>query len=211
MSGKIDPKQIETNAYKSYYQDGLMEILLGVYLIFVGGLLFTESKLVPFTVFVIFGLKPAYEALKNRFTYPRIGFVEFPVDEGAGKGILKGLLIFFLLGGGAVVILTLLLGGDRGWELWLYRVVPAMVGVLLAMGPIYAAGTYGLKHWYLIAALFVVSGFAAPLLGYNNVYVTIGFQISVVGLVALSMGILMLVNFMRIHPVLEQEINHAGG
>ncbi|MFC1879748.1 hypothetical protein ACFLZW_07520 [Chloroflexota bacterium] len=211
MSNPIDLREIERRAQRAYYQDGLMELLLGVYLILVGGMLATESKLMPFTVFAVFLIKPVWDRLKARYTFPRIGFVEFPEDAQAGKGILKTLALFFVVAAVLAVGLTYLLGGERGWDFFLFRILPAMIGVLLACGPVYAADTYGLKRWWFIAVLFVLSGVLAPFAGAPDYYTTIGLQISLVGVVALLMGLWLAIVFMRKHPILEEEgINAAG-
>lgn len=202
---------IELEALRAYYQDGLMELLMGVLLLFAGGLFYVGSQLVIFVVLWIFLMKPVWEWLKQRITYPRIGYVNFPVDPEAGKGILKALLIFFLVMAVILVGLSLLLGSERGLDLWLQRVIPALVGVLLACGPIYAAQTYGLKHWYGLAALFVVSGLVVPFLADGSVYTKIAIQISIVGIVSLLIGLGLLVNFIRTHPVLETEDANVNG
>jgi hypothetical protein len=205
MSIDINTKKIERQAQRVYYQDGLLELILGVYLIFVGGLLYIDSKLVPFTIFIIFGIKPLWERLKEHITYPRIGYVVFPDDEEAGKGILKTLVMFFILGAALAAGIVSLLGNEQGWDLFWFRIVPALVGVLLACGPIYAAGKFGLRRWYAIAALFVLSGLVAPFASNSSVYATIGLQMSLIGVILSLVGLLLLIKFIRRHPLLDEE------
>ncbi len=213
MADQINLKNVERKAQRAYYQDGLMELLLGGYLMVLGSLLFASSSgWVPFVVVMLFVLKPAWERLKEAVTYPRIGYVSFPVDPEAGKGILRGLLIFFVVAGVLAVGMSLLFGSERGLDLWLYRVIPALAGVLLACGPVYAAETFGLKRWYFVAAVFVLSGLIAPMLGAGLAYnAIIGMQMGIVGVINLLIGLWLLVSFVRRHPVLESEEAHANG
>jgi hypothetical protein len=86
-----------------------------------------------------------------------------------------------------------------------------MVGVLLACGPVYAALNYGLKRWYAIAGLFVLSGLVAPIVDVPSVFPVIGLQMSLVGVILLLMGFWLLVSFIRANPLMEEDGLNAGG
>ena len=86
MTETVNLQEIETDALREYYQDGLMEILLGMLLLATAALLDVRSNMLFMLAFSIFILVPLWNALKKRFTYPRIGYVNFPTDEDAGKG-----------------------------------------------------------------------------------------------------------------------------
>lgn len=79
MTDKIDLREIERRAYRSYHEDGLIDIFIGGYLIWFGASLLLEKpplyNIVPFVVPLVGSL--AWNYLKRRITFPRIGYVRF--------------------------------------------------------------------------------------------------------------------------------------
>lgn len=82
MTDKIDLKEIERRAYLSYHEDGLIDIFIGGYLIWFGASLLLEKpqlyNIVPFVVPLVGSL--AWNYLKRRITFPRIGYVRFTAE-----------------------------------------------------------------------------------------------------------------------------------
>jgi hypothetical protein len=117
MSIKLDLKEIERRANYAAYQDGLMEIFMGLFLVIFGGALMTNVKLgVPFIVLVIFFGWPLIERIKKRYIYPRSGYVKLPPNPdttGRGIAIATVVMVVFLLGamGISMVVLGLESGG----------------------------------------------------------------------------------------------------
>lgn len=212
MVKPVDIKEIERRAQRSFYEDGLMEIITGLFLTITGGLINGRAwGILILSVFVIFAGKRVINELKKRFIFPRIGYVSFPADEGAAKGVLKGLAIYLVLVVGSALVLILILGQERGLSFWLMHAIPALIGLVMAMGPIYAADKFGLRHWYVFAALFVISGLAVPFLNLENVYLSLTIQISGMGVIILLVGLIMFIRFLRTHPVSEEELTYDQG
>lgn len=87
MTDKIDLREIERRASKSYHEDGLIEIFIGGYLIWFGARFFLEVPplfhIVPFSLLYNFvplvGLW-VWNYLKRMITFPRIGYVRFTAE-----------------------------------------------------------------------------------------------------------------------------------
>jgi hypothetical protein len=79
MSEHIDLKSLERKAYTSYHQDGLIDIFLGLAIIFFGVMLLTMFLGGMFYIwgstFIIFFF--SYVGAKRSITVPRMGYVEF--------------------------------------------------------------------------------------------------------------------------------------
>ena len=80
MTTNINWKEIERKAYRDAQQDGLMEILSGLGMIFIAGMV-SGTLSTAFAPLIVLFFKPALEALRRRFTYPRIGYVKLPEGE----------------------------------------------------------------------------------------------------------------------------------
>jgi len=204
MSHNLDLKEIERRVQHSAYQDGLLELFLGGYLLLIGGMLATESKLTPFSVFLVFLLNPLFERAKSRYIYPRIGYVKFQEEKGTDpKGIATVAIGFLIVLLGSIGLFTLAMGKERGWSFWFDYFVPVFAGFMMAIGPFWLGQTYGLKRGYVLAALFPLGGILIPVLGVATGYAAIGFECLLVGLVILVSGVIMFTRFLRKYPAEE--------
>ena len=212
MSIKIDLKEIERRANYAAYQDGLMEIFMGLFLVFFGGALLTNANLVILLLAVtVFGVWPLIERLKRRYIYPRSGYVKLPSDPGAtGKGIVIVAIIAVVLLLGTMGILMAVFGADRGVDIFMTYIVPPATGLLMAIGPYWLGQTYGIKRGYLWATLFLLGGIAMPLFGIAAGYEAVALLCIAIGLLILLTGVIMFVSFIRGNPPQAVEIEEAS-
>lgn len=209
MSSDLDLKEIERRVEQSVFQDGLMEIMMGGFLLVFGASLATRAILIPFisllviflSLLVIYLGNPLLERLKKRYIYPRIGYVKLrPEKEADPKGIAVAAILFvvILLGSG---LFSLAMGEERGWAFWFSYFLPASAGFMLAIGPFWLGETYGVRRGYVFAALFLLSGIAIPVLGIASGYEAVGLECLLVGVVSLISGVTMFTRFLRRYPV----------
>lgn len=212
MSIKIDIKEIERRANYAAFQDGLMEIFLGLFLVFFGGALMTNVTYVILLILAtVFGVWPLIERLKRRYIYPRSGYVKLPSDPNTtGKGIAVVALISVVLLLGTMGVLMAVFGAQRGSNIFLTYIVPPATGLLLAIGPYWLGQTYGIRRGYLWAALFLLGGIAMPLFGIAAGYEAVGMLCTVIGLLILLTGAIMFVGFIRNNPPQTVEIEEAS-
>jgi hypothetical protein len=216
MSIKIDLKEIERRANYAAFQDGLMEIILGLFLFFYGGSLATKALPLGtlMIVLTVFFSKPLIERIKKRVIYPRTGYVKLPEDPhttGKGIGIAAIIMVVVLLG--AMGLLMAVLGQNPGLEFFLTYLVPPASGFMLAIGPYWLGQTYGFRRGYMWAVLFVLGGIAMPVFGIASGFQAVGLLCSLVGLFILLTGAFMFVRFIRKYPpepVEVEEIPNAS-
>lgn len=203
MSQHLDLEKIERRVQQSVFQDGLMEIMLGGFLLVTSASLAASAKLIPFiSVLVVFLGNPLLERLKKRYIYPRIGYVKLrPEKEADPKGIAVAAILFVVILLGSTGIFPLAMGEDRGWAFWFNYFLPASTGFMLAIGPFWLGETYGVKRGYVFAALFLLSGIAIPVLGIASGYEAVGLECLLVGVISLISGATMFTRFLRKYPV----------
>ena len=214
MSVNLDLKEIERRANHAAFQDGLMEILMGLFLFFYGGTLATNNLPLGFALILVavFLGKPIIERIKKQYIYPRTGYVKLPEDpHTTGKGIAISVVIMVVTLLGAMGISMAILGQEPGLDFFLTYIVPPASGFMLAIGPYWLGQTYGLVRGYVLAVLFVLGGIAMPVFSIASGYEAVGLLCTVVGLIALVTGTMMFVRFIRKHPISNHEVITNGG
>jgi len=209
MSLNLDLKEIERRANYAAYQDGLTEILMGLFLFFYGGSLATDTLLVGiiFVLMAVFLGKPVTEWVKKSFIYPRSGYVKLPEDpHTTGKGIAISAVIMVVVLLGTMGISMAILGQKPGLNFFLTYIVPPASGFMLAIGPYWLGETYGLVRGYIWAVLFVLGGIAMPVFNIASGYEAVGYLCTAVGLITLVTGSIMFIQFIRKNPPQPIEI-----
>ena len=194
---------VEVRAMRAAARDGITEMLLGLLLLVFGVLFYLSTPLAALGALLPLALNPLGRYLKQRFVYPRTGYARTARPPHAVRGIVlvavasvAGILAVF----GAF---ALTLGFDRGQALFLSHFVPAIAGLLMAIGPLTVARTYRLARWYVLAAVLVLTGVALPLSGVSTGYEAIAFQSAIVGGLSLFLGIGLFLSFLRRVPLEE--------
>ena len=214
MCAVVDLKEIQKRANYAAYQDGLMEIFMGLFLFFFGGALATDTLPVGFVfvLFVIFFGGRSIERIKQRYIYPRTGYVKLPEDPHAtGKGIGISAIIMVVALLAAMGISMAILGQKPGLDFFLTYIVPPASGFMLAIGPYWLGQTYGLVRGYFWAVLFVLGGVAMPVFSIAVGYQAVGLLCTIMGLLVLATGTTLFVRFIRRHPVANHEATFNGG
>lgn len=203
MNEKIDLDEIERKMYREANSDGIMELLLGVLLSFMA-VTWARSY---FTVFLAFF--PLYgnrvlEAFKRKFTYPRIGYVEFKQEEASiGWGILGYALAVIAV---VSVVAAFFYGGNLE-NLDVYRWVPLAIGGIFLGGMIYLHSKSGDPVVYLYSFVTLVGGGIFTFYGFES---SNGFESSmpIIQLYLLSLagffliaGMIRLLTFKQRNPV----------
>lgn len=108
MSDSLDLELVEKRIRRSVNQDGLTYLALAV-ILFCVGLSLLDNRLAVFAGLSALVMFPV-ESLRQRITYPRIGYVRFAVPSSTVRGILGfaalavGVLTFFaFFAGGALI------------------------------------------------------------------------------------------------------------
>ena len=203
MSQRLDLQRIERNAYRDSVRDGLMEIVLGLFLLLLApGLLSSRAYLVmPLVLFTVFFAPRLIDRLRRRLTYPRIGYVELLPEDPRRLGL--GMLAFFLAGIAVVIVALLVTGTLADARSW-YRWAPLLFAVASSGGFLSVAFRSAYIRYYLFTGLSLASGLAFSLMHFPGRLEGLGLQLLTLGAVLLLWGAAVLVRFLRSNPVLPE-------
>jgi hypothetical protein len=208
MSETSKLNEIERRVLQSVYRDGLVEVFAGLFLMTFGTLFQVDPTLAGFAVLLVFIFNPALERVKQRWIYPRSGYVNPRQDpkEIRGIAIVAGLAVIVLM---AILIVSITIQGvEAGRALFLDYIMPPLVSLLLAIGPWWMAQERHIRRGYLWSGMFIIIGFTTTIFQLRGGYDAVGLNCMLVGTAMLITGLLVFTNFIRRNPV--QEANNAG-
>jgi hypothetical protein len=161
--------------YQYWYNDGLTELAAGALILLIGLinllLALLNSSTLNSTALILqplvlvggyFAINAIVKPLKERFIYPRTGYVAYRKPEGKQLILLRVLAVAL----GMVIAVTVAFLLKVVKEAWL----PALVGVALAMFMTYLGFKLGLLRFYILAGLAILLGLATAWLQLNDLY-----------------------------------------
>jgi hypothetical protein len=192
--GKVTPaldlEGIERKTYISYHQDGLMDIVVGLFILAFGLEMLVETG---FAVYMPIALIALFWLGKRKLTYPRMGFVRFSPERTKMKktvAVMKGALLLILL---AALAAFLALPGSQDY----FRQYAFLIfGVLGASIMSLAAFRFEYRRLYAYAALTLITFLTGRMLDLRH-----ALYIVPLGAVVLICGLWMLIRFMRMFPI----------
>lgn len=197
---KDNVEKMVRRTYRYYYEDGLVEIGLGL-LFTASGLLFLAWRALQdggwlggalalatalLVIGGVYGMRWAIRELKEQVTYPRTGYAAYREGEPA---VARWLII--------VVVMGIFVAG-----IFLPEALERMAlleGALLGAIVLYMGYRVGLARFYLLGGLIVAIGVAATVLFADDLMgsaVTFGGS----GLILLLSGLAALSAYLRRHP-----------
>ena len=197
----LNLNEIEKKAYRLSNQDGLLEVMIGILLIAFGATFGSGLSVLPMLV-AVFIFPRFLEAVRTRCTYPRIGYVRLQQDEPKKTAI--GMFGYLAVALAVMFISFLLLGKLKdvaAYKKW----SPALMGVLLLGGLIYAHSKSGSNRYIVLALLAVVSGILFSLLNFESHNGLIA-NFFVMGAIFVVTGFTIFILFLRRYPKQLQEV-----
>ncbi len=201
VTQQINMKEIERKTYRDAQQDGLTDLLIGIGMIAVVGIVLTPSILKLLWYLPILLLSRIGEAIKRRVTYPRIGHVKFQSESP--KKVVGGIFLVMLILFAIMVVVFTLFGNVRDFDLWM-KWLPAFCGTMLVGLFLDLGAKSGLGRYYGIALLSIISGFSFALIDFNIELGGIVMYFLSMGLVMVVTGIILLYEFIRKNPLPEE-------
>ena len=198
MADEIDINALDRSARRAGYGDGLLELFAAAVLTVIALAWVADPAFVGITAafVVLFGWK-AVERIKERVTYPRIGYFQERADDSRTSG--RGMLLF--IGGAfAVMVLVVVVFGSVSDSADWRRAAPLVSGITLAAGFWYAGEQSGFMRHRFVAALSVVSGFLLWLFGSGESYVAVVWHLVGLAVPLLFLGVWGLNQFIQSHP-----------
>jgi len=194
--GTSDLEQIERKAYQTIWDDGLIDIFVGLALFLIG--VFWVSQGSAYSTFVAPVLVPFWVVARKRFSEPRTGVVHFSTERLAKEN--KKLRLLFLFG-----VFTFVIG--VAWyfvarENGLFAAPPdtnfvaGLPAALLAIPAIIVAFAYELKRFFVYAAVLLISALPVILLDLHP-----GWAFIPGGFLCIGAGSTLLFRFMCKYPL----------
>ena len=207
MSTTINLKELERKAWKSFFQDGLWDIYLGLLLMSMGiSALLSDAGFSKTWYYAIYiGLILASALIlwtgKKFITVPRMGRVKMGPKGKARRKKSMILLVASLVVGAALFLLALVVRDIRPEWLDVSLVFPA--GYVLNMLVVFSLGAYFLEfnRLYLIGVMYAlpvpVDVLLHELVGIDASF----FAFAVPAAIVLAIGIVLFLRFLRDYPV----------
>jgi len=178
-----------------------MEIMIGILLISLGATF--GSVLYVFAILLAIFLFPRFMgAIRKRYTYPRIGYAKLPTDDP--KKTAKGMFGYTAVMLALMVICFLLFGKVKdaaAYKKW----SPALMGVLLVGGFLYAHGKSGSIRYIVFALLSVGFGLLFSIMSFES-YDGLIINFFVMGGIFIVTGFTLFILFLRKYPKPAEEV-----
>jgi hypothetical protein len=150
--------------------------------------------------------------IRNRVVVPRLGVVKFSLERQAKtkKSKLAAMVVLTLTTMlGMVFFILYAANAMPHWlEIWMHDHFLTFFGGMVAVLILAAAFLVSVKRFYLYAITVFVAFFLASTLRSQDME---GIPITVAGGLILSLGIVILVRFLRNHPQPKEEILNGNG
>jgi len=202
MTTQIDLKEIEQKSFRFIGQDGLVEIMIGIFLTAFGATFSSALTVFPMLIAIFLGPR-LLEAIRNRYTYPRIGYAKLSQDNP--RKTAKGMFGYTAVMLAVMIICFLLLGkvkdaaAYRKWS-------PTLMGVLLVGGFLYAHGKSGSIRYIVFAFLAVGFGLLFSIINFES-YNGLILNLFVMGGIFIVSGFTLFILFLRKYPEPAKEVN----
>jgi MFS family permease len=199
MQKGTDLKQIQRRVYMSYFQDGLWDILLGVFLVGWGVMIMFEFVAVMGGIWVAFFF--IVLGLKRWLIYPRAGYIKIAeARRQQMKMVIMGVVLLLL---GLAVSFLFDVGSQPAWigEYFMFLFGAMMAIIIFVLGY-----WWKVDRWYVYAGL-VLAAFAA----HQWLYAPLNLSFIVPGVVVILCGLGLLLRFLRRYPKPAGEGPGASG
>ena len=201
----VDIEKIEKRTVRSFYEDGLTEIALGLVLLLLGGYFFAMAAvpedsslggiLTVFFVLIIvsagFFVNRLLRFLKRHITYPRTGYVTFKKKEPGPKRRVATAVVAMIISAALAALYS------RAPSLKV--LFPAVNGLLFAIAVLFIANRIGLIRFYVLAAASALIGFGIAAAGIGDIK-GIGLFYLIYGAAIVVSGLAALVVYLRRNP-----------
>lgn len=189
----LDLKQFQRKTSLSFFEDGLWDLLLGIFLLGWGVGILTDNA--AFSGIWIVVLYPIVFGLKKRLTYPRIGYAKVRQADRRLRQLLIAGVVCLLLG-----IFAFLMFQSGTTPDWLAGNFDFIFGAVFATLALAVAAWWWVRRWYVYSGLILAAFAAQNWLGWPFEW---AFFIAG-GLVTIS-GALVLTRFLRRYPKIDLE------
>jgi hypothetical protein len=206
MTQDMNLKELEKKAWTSYFDDGILDITAGLFILLFGvGMTTRFTYLTAFSWMVIF----LFAAAKKSITLPRVGIVKFnPQREQRMKRETSFYLVFFTITAviGLVFFLLMTVGIPQSVKSFVGNLALIAYELIIAVGLCFVAYWKQIRRFYAYGALvflltMTVTFFTIP--PAEHMFFSAAYQFIISGVVILIVGLVVLAQFLRKYPQKE--------
>jgi len=184
-----DVGEIKVKVYFTFFQDGLWDMFLGIFLLAWGITVWFDLPLLPAAIFVSFFWLVL--GLKQVITYPRLGYAR-PVEhrDRLIKTVIIGIIVL------AVLLIFLLPLLSQGYIHFLRENFEFILNSSFAIAAALVGFWWSIKRWYVYALLIILFAVLCRWAG-------LSYQVSFIipGLTIFLCGLSILIGFLRHYRV----------
>ena len=205
MTQEMDLKVLERKAWTAYFDDGILDITVGLFVIAFGiGMNTPYTTLTAVSWMVIF----FFAAAKKAITLPRVGLVKFsPEREERIKKEKLFFVIFFTITAliGLGFFLVLVADIPQSFRTLVGELAVVSYQLFIVAGLCFVAYWKQIKRFYAYAALFLAAIVAGQFLNVSggNPLTIAAYQYIFTGSIMLLAGFVILARFFRRYPKRE--------
>jgi hypothetical protein len=190
----LDLKELESSAYATRANNGVLDIVIGLGLLGYGLLANIGAYLVPSYALLVALL------LQRLVVTPRVGRVRFAEDRRTRER--KGIVLIVLLVLIPIPIGLMLFFADRlpGWTEFLASHTVLVLGLFVALGMAAVAWAKSAPRFYVFAIMAILNFAGAQLFGQPHSWPMIA-----TGVPVFLVGLVLIVRFIRSNPVQKLE------
>lgn len=202
MTQEMNLKELERKAWTAYFDDGLLDITVGLFVLAFGiGMTTRYTYLTALSWMVIF----FFAAAKKAITLPRVGLVKFsPEREKRMKNETSFFVIFFSITAlvGLVFFIAIAMGTPQSVKTLLGKLALVAYELIIAMAICLVAYWKQIRRFYAYAAILLAVLLVGHFMGTDQYWLG-AYQFAATGTVMLIVGLIVLVKFLRKYPSRE--------
>jgi hypothetical protein len=198
MVEDINLKEIQRKVYMSFFQDGLWDIFLGLFILGWGLAILTDATYLPGVTFI--GLYFGIWGIKKWLTYPRIGYARFSATSRrriTARFVVLGVVVML------VGVMMAVLWGIGARPQWLADYLPLIFNGILAAIVCFIAYWARVNRFYLYAVLIFLGAVFHLWLGVRWEFGFLG-----AGGIIVLIGLGILISFLRKYPKMVGETHN---
>lgn len=182
-----------------------MEFVMGICLLAMSTRLLSPVLIGMFPIAIIlFG--PILNALRNRFTYPRAGFVKLVEDKP--RDVITGIALVTLIIITVLAVAFIIFADIRDFGLWM-RWVPLWAGIIIAVMFVSLSAKSAAARYYIFAVYSFVVGLLLSILRFAEVETGTLLYFLAMGAFLTPFGLVLFIRFLHRYPKSTEELTNG--
>ena len=178
MSGNLDLKTIRVKIYGTIIEDGLLEIMIGVYFILSSIFLSNRAMILNFLWLPVAPV--LIEVIRRRFIYPRAGYAKISLSVVEIITILTAILVVVVILAGLIGLFAMGTGHPLAGD-WRSILIYALI-FATTISFCFVGYLFGAARWYMHGVSMGVVFFIGKLFDATELVLLLGIWITLVGI-----------------------------